>query len=952
MINQFFSVESVFWVNRTRRDRRQLLLLLLPLLISMNTAFAVTPQEACEIDRSGITCVPNVVDQFNKLALRPEALGFNLGNSPEPEQCKHYQGLARRNGAGVPYLFVSRSGNEPDGVGGANCTDSDDPGNLLIVRLGSRDTNGERLRSNRLVRNWDIDGADRRHPQDPTFPWPTPPDSADRTVRTILFDGTDGWPAYGHLGGLQLIGDVLAIPLEARYDPGLSENSILFVDVSDPEHPLRLSEYDPGTGSEFSAGLVGITPVLSASGECCQYLMLITGKKNKEVRLYKSLPTGSSDDTDLAAPDLDWLFVDSWTESEIETCLGGPDWHTGLGDAHQNLNFVREGSIEGALFLIGGRNTTALPSGSDYLDLYRVHVDAQGNPANCLLTLESSKNVTSKPIIGGGDSANLAAASSVYVSPSGELLVYSTEYENDGPWTQLPDGDAGRRSVRFSEWRHRQMVRPQSPTLKPGIAAGGPYEVEEGDTVTLNAAGAAAITQAWLQLFEDDGLGLSLPGLVDKDDWLAVDYADWQEDNFDDFRKLHYSDDAGSWRWFAHQGCTMRANDDDFGDGNFPGRYSRTLYGTGQVKVESDLDSVANDAGDFSMDDEITSMQFFPDCDAYYGASIAIAWDFDGDNHFETGGDNPVFDAATLDGPDTVTLQARAEHPTDPTSLGRSDAIPVQIQIINVAPTIGFLAIADVYGNEIGVDVLFTLTNVPVTAQAGFNDPGLADTHTATLAWGDGSIDSSADFDQFTDATGGIDGQLSQRHAYSTEGDFSVQLSVLDDDGGLVQALQTITVVSAIGALGSVLEQLDNLIDSSTDNGVISALNQARNAIDGNNMGKASNGALDKLEADRLQAALVKIGRAIEALIRAEDSSAQSLDDLKNALGLAAESIVRGVQADLIAAIPMPDNQQAEAMLEVDQSIAEGHALLLEGDYLTAIVEFRHALGMVEDLLG
>jgi hypothetical protein len=389
--------------------------------------------------------------------------------------------------------------------------------------------------------------------------------------------------------------------------------------------------------------------------------MLITGDANKEVRLYKSDPTGEGDSTDLAALDLDWQLVDSRSDLDIEACLGGANRPDGLGEAHQSSNFVTEGSLSGPLFLIGGRNTTLLPSGSDYLDLYRVHIDEQGNPDSCFLTLEDSMRVTSKPIIGGGDSANLAAAGGVYISPSGELIVYSIEYENDGPWSLESDGSPGRRTVQFAEWRHREMVRPSSPTRRVGLVVDGPFTVDEGSDVFLKAEGKAPITKAWLQLFEDDGLGLSLPGYTDKDDWLAVDYVDWNKDNSDDFRKLKYIDDAGSWRWFAHSGCTMRANDDDFSDGNFPGKYTRTLVGTGQVESESDLDSVPNDDGDLSMDDEITSMQFFSNCESYYNANIAVSWDFDGDKNYETNGDNPLFSAYALDGPTTIILNARAE---------------------------------------------------------------------------------------------------------------------------------------------------------------------------------------------------------------------------------------------------------------------------------------------------
>ena len=845
----------------------------------------------CENDQSGGSCVPDVIEQFKRLALRPEALGFNLGTSPEPEQCKHYQGLARRNGVGIPYLFVSRSGNEPDGIAGAGCSDSDDPGNLLIVRMGSRDTNGERLRSNRLARNWDIDGSDKSHPTIPSLQWPTPPDSEDKVVKTIAFDGNNGWPAYGHPGGMQLIGDVLVIPLETPYDEALSENSILFVDVSDPETPVPLSHYNPGASSEFSAGLVGITPVQNADGGCCNYLMLITGKKNKEVRLYQSLPNADGDITDLTASDLDWQLIKVLTESSIESCLGGPDWHTGLGDGHQSLNFVRQEDLNGPLFLIGGRNTTLLPSGSDYLDLYRVHIDSQGNPDNCLLTLEESTHVTSKPIIGGGDSANFAAAGGIYVSPSGELIVYSTEYENDGPWTLESDGSPGRQTVRFAEWRHREMVRPSSPTLSVGITTDKLLVVDEGSDISLFALGRPPITKAWLQLFEDDDLGHTLPGLGDKDDWLAVDYVDWNKDNFDDFRKLHYSDDAGSWRWFAHNSCTIRANDDDFGDSNFPGRYSRTLLGTGQVEAESDLDSVANDDGDFSLDDELTSMQFFANCDSYYETSILVTWDLDGDGNYEASGNNPTFSAYALDGPTTITLSARAEHPTDITELGRSEPIPVRLQINNVAPTIQSFALVDSSEAEIGVDIPFALVGLDVVARASFTDPGLADTHTAAVNWGDGINDLSSDFSEFNSSTAGVMGFLSQNHSYSSKGIYNINIEVVDDDGGSVQSTTSVTVVSAAEALGTFLIEVDALIATETDPDAIKELRDARDSIDGNNSGKASNGALDKLNRDLFQAALVKLRHAMASLIQAEMESTTDFSGLKVLLRLTSESI-------------------------------------------------------------
>jgi hypothetical protein len=102
---------------------------------------------------------------LNALAVRPEALGFYRGGSPDATSCKHYQGIVRVEAAdGTPYFIVTRSGNVPDiseePLSGSYCTVTElgenNPGNLLIVKMESRDKNGERLRSNRLQRDTDI----------------------------------------------------------------------------------------------------------------------------------------------------------------------------------------------------------------------------------------------------------------------------------------------------------------------------------------------------------------------------------------------------------------------------------------------------------------------------------------------------------------------------------------------------------------------------------------------------------------------------------------------------------------------------------------------------------------------------------------------------------------------------------------------------------------------------
>ena len=98
----------------------------------------------------GIYFVPNVAAQFNDLGWRPEPFGFGSPDSFTSNILLdyHYQGVVRKNGPGTPYLFVSRN--------------RDGAGYVLVVRMGSRDTDGERLRSNRLLRDSPLSSSFRR----------------------------------------------------------------------------------------------------------------------------------------------------------------------------------------------------------------------------------------------------------------------------------------------------------------------------------------------------------------------------------------------------------------------------------------------------------------------------------------------------------------------------------------------------------------------------------------------------------------------------------------------------------------------------------------------------------------------------------------------------------------------------------------------------------------------
>ena len=66
--------------------------------------------------------------------------------------------------------------------------------------------------------------------------------------------------------------------------------------------------------------------------------------------------------------------------------------------------------------------------------------------------------------------------------------------------------------------------------------------------------------------------------------------------------------------------------------------------------------------------------------------------------------------------------------------------------------------------------------------RASFTDPGKPDTQTAAIQWGDGTTDSSNVFEAFSDAFGGVVGQLRQSHRYANAVTYGLALAVTDKD--------------------------------------------------------------------------------------------------------------------------------------------------------------------------
>jgi hypothetical protein len=105
-------------------------------------------------------------------------------------------------------------------------------------------------------------------------------------------------------------------------------------------------------------------------------------------------------------------------------------------------------------------------------------------------------------------------------------------------------------------------------------------------------------------------------------------------------------------------------------------------------------------------------------------------------------------------------------------------AYPAEIQVtsLNMAPSL-----------EAGVDQTVKEGQI-VSLAASFSDPGILDTHTAMIDWGDGIVEAG----QVTEEAGA--GVVSGTHVYADDGLYPVVVTLTDDDGASVSDSLTVTV--------------------------------------------------------------------------------------------------------------------------------------------------------------
>ncbi len=152
--------------------------------------------------------------------------------------------------------------------------------------------------------------------------------------------------------------------------------------------------------------------------------------------------------------------------------------------------------------------------------------------------------------------------------------------------------------------------------------------------------------------------------------------------------------------------------------------------------------------------------------------ALTLEWDLDNDGAFDdAAGATPTFTGVVQNGVFTVRLRV-----TD--ADGASDVDDAQVTVLNVPPTV-----------NAGPDQL-VFEDDPATVNATFTDPGILDTHTAVVDWGDGTPPTPGAVTQ-----GAGSGSVTASHVYPDPGIFVVTVTVTDSDGGVGSDPMTMTVV-------------------------------------------------------------------------------------------------------------------------------------------------------------
>jgi hypothetical protein len=176
------------------------------------------------------------------------------------------------------------------------------------------------------------------------------------------------------------------------------------------------------------------------------------------------------------------------------------------------------------------------------------------------------------------------------------------------------------------------------------------------------------------------------------------------------------------------------------------------------------------------------------------GDTLTYDWDLDDDGIFETPGQNVLFNN-TVDGPSSPRVRVRV---TDDDGLFFiADAVVV---VRNVAPAaVGNLILSSASIKE----------NDSVTLSGAFFDPGILDSHTVIINWGDGSSNTMLSFAAGVFSYTAGHQYLDDNPSGTTSDLYNITVTLIDKDGGVGSSGTSVTVNNVAPTITIVSGPLD-----------------------------------------------------------------------------------------------------------------------------------------------
>jgi hypothetical protein len=251
-----------------------------------------------------------------------------------------------------------------------------------------------------------------------------------------------------------------------------------------------------------------------------------------------------------------------------------------LDPTYQTLNFVRD-EVTGYLYVVGMWNSYVDPGvagGDDFIDVFRV--TRTGGEYQVLKDAMIHRLHMNSKSADSQEQCNFIASGGVYISPGGELMIYST--------THYKETASSIDYIRVAEYRSIEIASAGSPLWGPRAAIDAPsLEVEEGDNVTLDGSTSAPqFVRGFVELFEDDNYqGKRV--VIDWDDYAdhVASGASWVDLEFVD----GFGADADSMKFYVPPGSGVMLSHKDW-ESNALGRVLVGEAGTGVVSLP-DLDA-------------------------------------------------------------------------------------------------------------------------------------------------------------------------------------------------------------------------------------------------------------------------------------------------------------------------------------------------------------------------